>query len=354
MPTTETVPSGPRRDLITDLHTLYQATGGLASTREISRWTGEFAAADQVSHSLIGTLMSGRVRDRLELPGLDKVLSVARALARHATDGDAGRLDEARLRNLWQQVRQPEVHAETRQKEARVRPVATETGMHVARAAFRRGLTLAGDQMKFAQGAVGIAAVDPDPGICRRVFDQAFQGDLSLQQELKYLRRDGHGFDTQYLWTPSSFIVHGPISGSRGRSYVAIEVTVHGTVGVYYREDTRSRTLDEFVAFNVHGAWAVGFDALRTLGLFGKAWGATLIDHRGIAELAPRRSESHGRWIHDRHASVVSHGLVELIEGGRYPLDAAAAQRDTAHQLLSGLRSSPGTWNPDALRQNLW
>lgn len=347
MPSDAVVPSGPHRELVAHLFTLYTLTGGNASARRIADWTREESADDYVSHTTVGNLLGGRSRDS-ELPGLDRVISIARALSRHALDPELAVVDDVALRSLWWKVKDPD--GQLRQEKLRLRDQepATDIAAHFARACFRRGSRITTGNFRYAQGAVALVAIVPDPNACRRVFDSGFQAQLNRLQEANYLRRDGHQFHAENDWASESFLVHGRITGRGPDSYVAVEATHLGSIGVYFRDDVLDRTLDEMLAYWVDGAWALALASMRTLGLFGNAFGATLQDHRGVPEIASGsvlRNERGVLW--DRHASVVSHGIVNLIEATEDPWAAAQVQRDAAYQGFAMLRSGGlASWNP--------
>lgn len=161
----------------------------------------------------------------------------------------------------------------------------------------------------YLRGCVAVAACDPDPIACRRVFSVDFQYWLDRVVDQKFLRKQGDNLRPNYEWTPSSCIYYGsmpprihataedilgaPTRGPRRRRtqikpappyrmFLAIEVSVHGAVAVYFEEPVTDGTLAEVLHYWVRGSWMTALNVAHLLGLRGEAAGSTLLAYSNI------------------------------------------------------------------------
>lgn len=291
IPSEETLPPSPLRELTQALYDLYERAGRPGG-RKIALWTQEDnELPDVVSHTLALDLIQGSV----PRPTWMKVHSLARVLADQAGVRDVEACIE-RIRDLWIQSTNPsspEAKAKDvyKEDEPAFKKLPDASG-HFARLAYEWGIQHPEARPTFLQGSVAITYSSPAGAATHpEIYDTMFQADVINLQEAKILRRDSHGFHTSTTHRPTSFHVHGPMSTGSNRTscFISVDVHLNGAVSVYFRENYESGTLEDFVGWGVFGAWRIALQIHAYLGSTGQAHAHVVANQKGISNLPPVR-----------------------------------------------------------------
>jgi hypothetical protein len=348
LPDDRSLPDGPLRVLVTELHRLY-SLADRPPTRTVARWTTQDPRIAPVSHSLVSDVLNGR---KASLWG--KVESIAIALATHRKDGaQPADLDLELLHAAWEDAASPDRPRRFPTLGRAAPERGANTAVHFVHAGHAAGYSASGGDDRFLHGCVAVSAVAPDPQIARQVFDRTVQATVEQLQEEKILRRDSYSFRGRQHWTGYSWVIHGTVGkDTDGESYIWVELSAFGAVTVYFRDDVTYATPDEVLAYWVRGAAEMAYYVMRVIGLVGDAHAAALISVGRRDHAARATDDTYHEWHSDTTDLVPAR--FEAGAGARGAAIARAAWlRDTMRASRPAHEGELPSWDPERLRRRV-